>query len=51
MLQLLLCDLQGGVLVMRDVLGITRKPLFKEFKTFLQCMEVYGSGYSDDVDY
>lgn len=38
-------------MVMRDVLGITRIPAFKEFKMFLQIMEVYGCGYLDDVDY
>jgi len=38
-------------MMMHDVLAITRKPEFKEFVTFLQVMEVYGSGYSDDVDY
>ena len=50
-LQLMLCELQGGVLSMRDVLGITKKPAFEEFKTFLQCVEVYGGGYLDDVDF
>jgi hypothetical protein len=36
---------------MRDVLGITKKPSIEEFKTFLQCVEVYGGGYLDDVDF
>ncbi len=36
---------------MQDVLGITRVPRFKEFKTFLQAIEVYGCGYKEDVDY
>lgn len=47
----MLCELQGGVFSMRDVLGITKKPAFEEFKTFLQCVEVYGGGYLDDVDF
>ena len=25
--------------------------MFREFKIFLQMLEVYGSGYGDDVDY
>lgn len=37
--------------MMHDVLSLTRKPEFKEFVTFLQVMEVFGSGYHDDVDY
>jgi len=36
---------------MREVLGITRPKSFKEFKTFLQTMEVFGTGYLEDVDY
>jgi hypothetical protein len=35
---------------MRDVLGITRKPSFAEFTTFLQVLEVFGSGYADDIN-
>lgn len=38
-------------MTMREVLGITRVPAYKEFKAFLQVMEVYGCGYLDDVDY
>lgn len=38
-------------MAMKDVLGITRVPVHKEFKAFLQIMEVYGCGYLDDVDY
>lgn len=38
-------------MIMRDVLGLTRRPEFKEFVTFLQVMEVFGSGYTEDVDY
>jgi len=34
-----------------DVLGINRQPEFKDFVLFLQTLEVYGAGYSDDVDY
>jgi len=34
-LYVMLSDLCGGVLNMRDVLSITRTPSFKEFKTFL----------------
>ena len=34
-----------------DVLGINRQPSFKDFCNYLQTMEIYGAGYSDDVDY
>ena len=34
-----------------DVAGINRQPSFKEFTQFLETMEVYGTGYSEDVDY
>jgi hypothetical protein len=50
-LQVMLCELSGGVMMMRDVLGITRVPSFREFTLFLKSLEVYGSGYQDDVDY
>lgn len=49
-LHLCLCELQAGVITMRDVLGITRKPSFAEFTTFLQVLEVFGSGYADDIN-
>lgn len=47
----LLQDLQAGVFYLQDCMGITREPKFWEFRTFLEVMEVYGSGYQDDVDY
>ena len=43
--------LAAGVLVLRDCLGVGRVPNFKEFRTFLQVMEVYGCGYAEDIDY
>ena len=46
-----LSDLNAGTLQFSDVLGVNRLPSFEEFVLFLQTMEVYGSGYSDDVDY
>lgn len=50
-LQVLLVEMKAGTMQMFDVLGITRPPVFSEFRTFLQLMEVFGCGFSDDVDY
>jgi hypothetical protein len=50
-LVVLLAELTAGVVYLKDCMGISRKPKFNDFATFLQIMEVYGSGYQDDVDY
>jgi hypothetical protein len=50
-LVILLAELEAGVMRLKDCLGISREPIFREFKIFLQTMEVYGGGYKDDVDY
>ena len=50
-LQILLCELTAGTLVMKEVLGINRAPKFQYFQVFLSILEVYGTGYLDDVDY
>jgi hypothetical protein len=31
----MLTDMSAGTMKMHDVLGITRKPVFEEFKTYL----------------
>ena len=46
-----LSELGAGPIEFQDVLGVRRQPMFKEFRIFLQMLEVYGSGYGDDVDY
>ena len=46
-----LADLQAGTISLSDVLGVNRQPSFADFCNFLQTLEVYGAGYSDDVDY
>lgn len=51
MLVMLVSDLQAATIKMRDVIGVTQKPEFKNFVLFLRLAEVYGSGYLDDVDY
>ena len=51
LLCMVLQDLSAGTIAFSDVLGINRKPNFREFVIFLQTMEVYGTGYDDDVDY
>ena len=51
LLVICLSDLNAGTMKFSDVLGINREPNFNEFVRFLQTMEIYGSGYSDDVDY
>jgi hypothetical protein len=50
MLVIMVRDLQAGTVSLRDVIGLTSKPNFKEFTLFLKLAEVYGSGYLDDVD-
>lgn len=49
-LMIMLSELEAGTFSLRDCLGITRPPSFKEFVTFLEAMEVYGCGYQQDVD-
>lgn len=51
MIVMCLSDLTAGTITFSDVLGVNRQPNFNEFVIFLQTMEVYGSGYIDDVDY
>lgn len=51
LLVICLSDLSAGTIQFSDVAGINRQPSFKEFMLFLQTMEVYGAGYSEDVDY
>ena len=50
MLVIVLADLSAGTMLFSDVLGIGRKPDFADFKLFLKTLEVYGSGYEDDID-
>jgi hypothetical protein len=47
---IMLSELEAGTFSLRDCLGITRPPIFKEFMTFLEAMEVFGCGYQQDVD-
>ena len=47
----LLYELNAGVMFLRDVMGITRPTKFSDFCLYLELMEVFGSGYFDDVDY
>jgi len=49
-LAICLQDLSAGTIALSDVIGVNRQPSFREFVQFLQTMEVYGAGYSDDVD-
>jgi hypothetical protein len=51
LLVICLSDLSAGTMQLSDVAGINRQPSFKEFTQFLETMEVYGTGYSEDVDY
>ena len=51
LLVICLSDLNAGTMYFSDVLGINRQPNFNEFVQFLQTMEVFGSGYAEDVDY
>ena len=51
LLVICLSDLTAGTIQFSDVIGINRQPSFKEFMLFLQTIEVYGAGYTDDVDY
>ena len=48
---IMLSELCAGTMAMCDVLGISKEPRFKEFRIFLNIMEVYGGGYKDDIDY
>lgn len=49
-LVIVLADLSAGTMLLSDVLGISRKPDFADFKLFLQTLEAFGSGYQDDID-
>lgn len=47
---LILSDLSAGVLNIQRVVGAQHKHNFDNFRIFLQAMEVYGTGYKDDID-
>jgi len=51
LLVIMLNEFMGGTISLGELLGINRKPNFEEFCIFLATLEVYGSGYLDDVDY
>lgn len=44
-------DLQAGCTDIGRVVGYERQIEFQDFVDFLQCLEVYGTGYNDDTDY
>lgn len=44
-------DLQAGCIDIHRVVGYERQLDFKDFVDFLQNLEVYGTGYNDDIDY
>ena len=44
-------DLQAGCIDIQRVVGYERALEFKDFVDFLQNLEVYGTGYNDDIDY
>lgn len=46
-----LSDCNAGAMCLYDVLGVVRPPKLSEFVLFLKSLEVYGSGYLDDIDY
>ena len=50
LLVIVLSDLSAGTMLLSDVLGINRKTSFSDFQLFLQTLEIYGSGYEDDID-
>ena len=50
LLVIILSDLSAGTMLLSDVLGINRKTSFADFQLFLQTLEIYGSGYEDDID-
>jgi hypothetical protein len=45
MLVFMICDLQAATVKLREVIGIMKKPEFKDFVLFLQLAEIFGSGY------
>jgi len=50
LLVVILSELYAGPLNIGYTLGCIKECSFKDFITFLQILEVYGSGYEDDVD-
>ena len=44
-------DLTAGCLDISRVIGSQRMTNFDRFSEFLKVLEVYGTGYSDDIDY
>jgi len=50
MIVLVLHDFCPGVCSIYEVLGTYRKTSFNEFQLMLQMLEVYGAGYTDDID-
>jgi hypothetical protein len=50
LLVIVLSDLSAGTMLLSDVLGINRKPSFEDFQLYLQTLEIYGTGYIEDID-
>jgi hypothetical protein len=41
-------DIRAGPIYLRDLINATRPSNFDEFETFLQVLEIYGTGYDLD---
>ena len=49
-LAVVLSDFKAGVLPLGHLIGQTHQHRFTEFVSWLEALEVYGSGYDDDVE-
>jgi len=47
---LTISDLNAGCLSIQKMIGGQKNYSFNNFTSFLQVLEVFGSGYSEDVD-
>jgi len=45
----MLNDLTAGTVSLRDSLNSSKERKFEEFQIFLQVLEIYGTGYEDDI--
>lgn len=47
---LALSQLQAGSILLRELVNGQRGRSFRDFQIFLKVLELYGTGYEDDID-
>lgn len=43
-------DFQAGSVLLRELINSSRQYKFRDFQIFLKVLEVFGTGFNDDID-